>query len=89
MCTNGCSAIYGHSSFGPVFGNNSTGDDIVINSNSSVNKNSYSDFGSSFKHADYRLGSDKARSIYLIKQYLNLYRFLRIRVFNLNLKNKN
>ncbi len=63
LCTNGSSAIQCHSDCGPMFGNNSTGCDIVIKSGSNVNQSGWSNFGSSYKHADYQYGTEKAKSI--------------------------
>ena len=63
MCTNGSSAIQCHSNGGPIFGNKSTGCDIVISSGSNVNQSGWSNFGSSYKHADYQYGTEKAKSI--------------------------
>jgi hypothetical protein len=52
MCTNGFNAIICESSLGPSFGGQN-GDDILICSNSHVNKSSLCNFGSSYKHVDY------------------------------------
>ncbi len=62
MCGIGGSAIYCNSSDGPRFGN-SQGHDIAIVSDSNVNQRSWSTFGSSYKHADYQCGTEKAKSI--------------------------
>ena len=60
MCTNGAFAIYCNSSYGPTFGG---GCDIHIASGSNSNQDSYSNFGSFYKHADYTAGTEKAMSI--------------------------
>ena len=62
MFTNGTSAIFCGSYFGAIFGN-STGCDIVILSRSNAYQTSYSNFGSSYKHADYPNAIEKAKSI--------------------------
>jgi len=62
MCTNGSSAIYCHTSYGPIFGN-STANDIYIASGSNANQTSTSNFGSAYKHADYQYSTDKAKTI--------------------------
>ncbi len=60
MCINDGNAIYCDSSYGPIFGG---GHDILISSGSNANQTSYTDFGSSYYHADYQNGTDKAKSI--------------------------
>jgi len=62
MCTNGIAAIHCHYTCGPRFGN-VTGYDLVISSDSNSNQTSYSNFGYSYKHADYQQGTTKAKSI--------------------------
>jgi len=62
MCKNGSFAIYCHSSYGPIFGS-STGYDFVITSGSNASQTSYSNFGNTYKHADYQFKSDKAKTI--------------------------
>ncbi len=52
-------AINCHPSFGPSFG----GGDIQIMCGSNSNRDSYSEFGNAYQHADYECRSDKARSI--------------------------
>ena len=64
MCTNGATAIRCDSSKGPSFGNSTTNyHDILIDPDSNVNQSSLSSFGSSYKHADYQFGTEKAKSI--------------------------
>jgi len=58
MCPWNC-AIRCFSSRGPSFG----WDDIFIASDSNLNQESFSDFGQSYKHADYQRGTEKAKSI--------------------------
>ena len=53
-CAIGC-----FSTNGPIFG----WDDIFIASDSNLNRKSYSDFGSNYKHPDYPGGTEKAKSI--------------------------
>jgi hypothetical protein len=60
MCRIGGSAIYCNPSYGPTFGG---GFDIHIASDSKSNTTSYSNFGHTYKHADYQYGTDKAKSI--------------------------
>ena len=62
MCTNGIAAIHCNSAYGPLFGN-SMGYDLVIWSDSNSNQTCYSNFGYSYKHADYQQGTTKAKSI--------------------------
>ncbi len=61
MCTVDCyfGAIYCDSTSGPTFGH-----DIHVSSNSNSNQTSYSDFGHSYKHADYQNQTEKADSIF-------------------------
>ncbi len=59
MSTNGASAIFCASAHGPIFGIN----DIYISSGSNANQTSCSNFGSSYKHADYQNGTVKGQSI--------------------------
>ena len=59
-CTNGATAINCTSTYGPTFGG---GHDIHISSGSNANQTSYSNFGSSYKHADYQNATDKAKTI--------------------------
>jgi len=63
MCRIGVAAIaiYCDSSYGPIFGH---GHDIRISSGSNANETRSSHFGSSYKHADYKYSTDKARSIF-------------------------
>jgi hypothetical protein len=60
MCTIGASAIYCKSTYGPTFGG---GHNIHVSSDSNSNHTSYSNFGHTYKHADYQNGSTKANSI--------------------------
>jgi len=62
MCTNDTSAINCGSTYGPIFGN-STGCDLLITSGSNTNQTSYCNFGNSYKHPEYQLGTEKAKSI--------------------------
>ena len=62
MCTNGANAIQCHPTFGPIFGS-SEGYDLVILSDSNADQISYSNFGHTYKHADYQFKSDKAKNI--------------------------
>ena len=59
-CTNGACAIFCHSIHGPTFG---FGPDIRIVSGSNSNQDSFSNFGYSYKHADYQFESEKAQYI--------------------------
>jgi len=77
MCTNGASAIYCGSAYGPIFGN-STSCDLYITSGSNANQTSNSNFGSSYKHADYQYGTKKAKSILAGS---NIFQTLEIEVF--------
>jgi hypothetical protein len=52
-------AIICNSSYGPTFG----GYDIYISSDSNSNQTSHSNFGHTFKHADYQYGTGKAKSV--------------------------
>jgi hypothetical protein len=61
MCTNGSGAIYCNSTYGPTFGTGAF--DIYISSGSNANQTSYSNFGHTYKHADYQCGTEKAKSI--------------------------
>ena len=63
MCTNGATTIRCYSLYGPSFGNSTNYHDIFIYSDSNVNQSSLSSFGSSYKHADYQFGTEKAKSI--------------------------
>ena len=58
ICTNSNNAIFCYSSDGPKFGG-----DITIMASSNSNRNSYSEFGNTYKHADYQKGTEKAKSI--------------------------
>ena len=60
MCANSTYAICCTSSYGPTFGG---GLDIYISSDSNSNTTSYSNFGHTYKHADYQCGTEKAKSI--------------------------
>jgi len=62
MCTNGFDAIHCESFLGPSFGGQN-GDDILICSNSHVNKSSLCNFGSSYKHVGYPQYTKKAKTI--------------------------
>ena len=62
-CTNGVGAIYCSSSYGPSFGNSTTGHDILIYSDSNTNKGSLCNFSSSYNHADYPKYTEKAKTI--------------------------
>jgi hypothetical protein len=85
MCKNGASAIYCGSAFGPIFGRCN---DIFISSGSNANQTSHSNFGHTYKHADYQNGTTKANSIlagsrnlkskYLFEQtnFFNIFIFL-------------
>ena len=59
MCTNSEHAIFCRPSCGPKFGRG----DIRIMASSNSNRNSYSEFGNTYKHADYQKGTEKAKSI--------------------------
>jgi hypothetical protein len=61
VCTNSEFAIYCRPSFGPSFG--SVFGDITIMASSNANRNSFSYFGSSYKHADYQFATEKAKTI--------------------------
>lgn len=65
MCSNGgYKAIRCFSHIGPSFGGDDhCGGDIVINTNSNINKDSYTSFGYSYAHPDYRVGTEKAEKI--------------------------
>ena len=76
-CTNGADAIGCLPKFGPIFGN-IQGDDISIDSDSNTNPSSWCYFGSSYKHADYRKGTEKTKAI-LAGSYL--FQALEIEVF--------
>ena len=60
LCSNNGKEIYCHSTYGPTFG---SGNDIYISSGSNANQTSYSNFGSSYYHADYQNGTVKGQSI--------------------------
>ena len=60
MCPNGTDAIYCKSTRGPTFGG---GFDIHISSDSNSNQTSYSNFGHTYKHAEYQYNTEKAKSI--------------------------
>jgi len=47
-------------SYGPTFGG---GGDIHISSDSNLNQASYSNFGYTYKHADYQCGTERAKSV--------------------------
>ena len=53
-------AIYSNGEFGPTFG---YGHDIKITSKSNLNWDSYSNFGYTYKHSDYLIGTKEAQSI--------------------------
>ena len=59
MCSDNDHATVGLLSFGPIFGNN----DFTIASDSNSNLNSWSSFGTHYKHADYEKGTDRATTI--------------------------
>jgi len=59
MCSNGANTIYCSSAHGPSFG----GHDFHISSDSNSNQNSFSNFGYSYKHADFQYGSENAINI--------------------------
>ena len=69
-----------YSSIGANFGFNRSDDsfDISIASNSNANKDSYSDFGCSFKHQNYPAKSEKARTILAGSHY---FQTIEIEVF--------
>jgi len=60
MCANSTYAIDCDSYGGPLFG---VGHDIHISSDSNSNQTSYSNFGCTYKHADYQYGTERAKSI--------------------------
>jgi hypothetical protein len=60
MCSIGGYAINCNSTYGPTFGG---GFDIHVSSDSNSNQTSYSNFGHTYKHADYQYGTEKAKSI--------------------------
>jgi hypothetical protein len=60
VCTNSYHAIISNSSTGPIFGG---GYDIFISSFSNANRESHTNFGNSYKHADYQYLTEKAESI--------------------------
>ena len=62
-CTNGVGAIYCSSSYGPSFGNSTTGHDILIYSDSNANSRSLCNFGSSYKHSDYPYNKKRTNAI--------------------------
>ena len=60
LCSNeGKQAIYCDSDLGPCFGF----DDICIQSDSNINKESCSNFGHAYQHPDYLKGTAKAKSV--------------------------
>ncbi len=67
MCTNDATAIC-CSSYGPIFGS-PTSYDLVISSGSNANQTSFSNFGNTYKHADYQFKSDKANTILAGSKY--------------------
>lgn len=81
---NGYNAIRCYSNFGPSFGG---GDrlagtkDIKIASYSNANKESYSDFGYTYKHPDYQYGTEKANKILAGSFY---FKTTEIEVFTIN-----
>ena len=62
-CTNGADAIGCSSSYGPSFGDSTTGHDILIYSDSNANSRSLCNFGSSYKHADYPYNKKRTNAI--------------------------
>ena len=60
MSTNDGHAVYCGFTLGPTFGD---GFDIHIASDSNSNKDSFSNFGLTYRHADYLFGTKKANSI--------------------------
>jgi len=60
VCTNASRAIVADSHYGPTFGG---GFDIYISSDSNLNQTSYSNFGQTYKHADYQFSTERAKSI--------------------------
>jgi hypothetical protein len=64
-CSNeGEQAIDCNSNYGPCFGGDDEGlIDILIDSDSNINKESYCDFGFSYQHPDYLKETDKAMNI--------------------------
>jgi hypothetical protein len=59
ICSNeGRNGIYWGSKYGPSFG-----EDITIETDSNIMKNSYSDFGYSYQHPDYEKDTEKAGNI--------------------------
>ncbi len=69
MCTNSEYAIYCHSSYGPRFG----GTDIDIMTSSNSNRESHTNFGNSYKHADYQYRTEKAKTILAGSQYFQTH----------------
>ena len=65
QCSNeGENAIYCDSDYGPCFGADGKNlKDILIDSDSNINKESYCDFGYSYQHPDYEKDSDEAKNI--------------------------
>ena len=77
MCTNGADAIYCHSSYGPTFG---ACHEIYISSSSNLNQKSFSNFGHTYKHAEYQKNTVKAKSILAGSHY---FQTLEIEVFSI------
>jgi hypothetical protein len=69
VCTNSNNGIFCHPSCGPSFG----GTDILIMSSSNSNQRSYSNFGSYYKHADYRYGTYKAKTLLAGSHYFQTH----------------
>ena len=79
MCTNGVDAIGCCLNYITIFGN-SRFYDISIASDSNVNKSSFCNIGSSYKHANYPHDSGGKQSIYILAGSFN-FKTLEIEVF--------
>ena len=79
MCKNGAFAINCESSLGPSFGGQN-GDDILICSNSHVNKSSLCNFGSSYKHVDYQ-NDEEQKTMSILAGSYDDFQILEIEVF--------
>ena len=60
VCSDASKAAFGGVDNGPTFG---AGADLVVASNSNVNKKSGTNFGCSYSHADYPYRSEKAKAV--------------------------
>jgi hypothetical protein len=76
VCTNSEYAIHCDPSCGPSFGG--VFGDITIMSSSNSNRNSYSNFGCDYEHADYQCATQKAKTILAGSHY---FQTLEIEVF--------